>query len=105
MAGPAVILSYVVAGISALLSAFCYTEFAIQVAGSCCLAGEGEGEGGCVAGWMAGWLAYGTDADADLSPVFLHTHAHTCSPPSPPFFSPQHTHIPPRCGAHTHTLA
>ena len=56
VAGPAVILSYVVAGISALLSAFCYTEFAIQVAGSCCLAGEGEGEGGCVAGWMAGWL-------------------------------------------------
>ncbi|KAI5077395.1 hypothetical protein GOP47_0007219 [Adiantum capillus-veneris] len=29
--GPAVILSYVVAGISAMLSVFCYTEFAIEI--------------------------------------------------------------------------
>ncbi|KAK4421051.1 Cationic amino acid transporter 1 [Sesamum alatum] len=30
-AGPAVVLSYVVSGISALLSVFCYTEFAIEI--------------------------------------------------------------------------
>jgi len=30
-AGPAVVLSYLVAGISALLSAFCYTEFAVEM--------------------------------------------------------------------------
>jgi APA family basic amino acid/polyamine antiporter len=29
--GPAVILSYVAAGISAMLSVFCYTEFAIEI--------------------------------------------------------------------------
>eukprot|EP00253_Pinus_taeda_P015489 PITA_15489 len=29
--GPAVVLSYVVAGVSALLSAFCYTEFAVEM--------------------------------------------------------------------------
>ncbi|KAH9299441.1 hypothetical protein KI387_031123, partial [Taxus chinensis] len=29
--GPAVILSYIVAGVSALLSAFCYTEFAVEM--------------------------------------------------------------------------
>ncbi|MCO5605064.1 hypothetical protein L7F22_059242 [Adiantum nelumboides] len=29
--GPAVILSYIVAGISAMLSVFCYTEFAIEI--------------------------------------------------------------------------
>lgn len=36
-AGPAVVLSYVVSGISALLSVFCYTEFAVEipVAGNC----------------------------------------------------------------------
>lgn len=36
-AGPAVVLSYVVSGISALLSVFCYTEFAVEipVAGIC----------------------------------------------------------------------
>nr|POF13373.1 cationic amino acid transporter 1 [Quercus suber] len=38
-AGPAVVLSYVVSGISALLSVFCYTEFAVEipVAGDCLL--------------------------------------------------------------------
>lgn len=30
-AGPAVVISYLVAGISALLSAFCYTEFAVEM--------------------------------------------------------------------------
>ncbi|KAK6135990.1 hypothetical protein DH2020_030262 [Rehmannia glutinosa] len=30
-AGPAVVLSYVIAGLSALLSAFCYTEFAVDM--------------------------------------------------------------------------
>ncbi|KAA8519389.1 hypothetical protein F0562_013645 [Nyssa sinensis] len=30
-AGPAVMLSYVVSGVSALLSVFCYTEFAIEI--------------------------------------------------------------------------
>ncbi|EPS73602.1 hypothetical protein M569_01155 [Genlisea aurea] len=30
-AGPAVVLSYVVSGISAMLSVFCYTEFAIEI--------------------------------------------------------------------------
>ncbi|KAJ7542946.1 hypothetical protein O6H91_09G018900 [Diphasiastrum complanatum] len=30
-AGPSVIVSYIVAGISALLSAFCYTEFAVEM--------------------------------------------------------------------------
>ncbi len=30
-AGPAVVLSYLVAGVSALLSAFCYTEFAVEM--------------------------------------------------------------------------
>ncbi|XP_074582352.1 cationic amino acid transporter 1-like isoform X3 [Curcuma longa] len=30
-AGPAVILSYVVSGVSAMLSVFCYTEFAIEI--------------------------------------------------------------------------
>lgn len=36
-AGPAVVLSYVVSGVSALLSVFCYTEFAVEipVAGNC----------------------------------------------------------------------
>jgi len=29
--GPAVVVSYVVAGVSALLSAFCYTEFAVEM--------------------------------------------------------------------------
>ncbi|KAK2968246.1 hypothetical protein RJ640_024396, partial [Escallonia rubra] len=31
VAGPAVILSYVVSGVSALLSVFCYTEFAVEI--------------------------------------------------------------------------
>ncbi|XP_047310885.1 cationic amino acid transporter 1-like [Impatiens glandulifera] len=31
VAGPAVVLSYVVSGISALLSVFCYTEFAVEI--------------------------------------------------------------------------
>ncbi|GLT65008.1 hypothetical protein SLA2020_374650 [Shorea laevis] len=31
VAGPAIILSYVVSGISAMLSVFCYTEFAIEI--------------------------------------------------------------------------
>ncbi|GAQ85754.1 cationic amino acid transporter [Klebsormidium nitens] len=31
LSGPSVILSYIVSGISALLSAFCYTEFAVQL--------------------------------------------------------------------------
>lgn len=31
LAGPSVILSYVIAGVSALLSAFCYTEFAVAM--------------------------------------------------------------------------
>lgn len=37
VAGPAVVLSYVASGISALLSVFCYTEFAVEipVAGFC----------------------------------------------------------------------
>lgn len=30
-AGPSVVLSYVVSGVSALLSVFCYTEFAIEI--------------------------------------------------------------------------
>lgn len=30
-AGPAVILSFVVSGISAMLSVFCYTEFAVEI--------------------------------------------------------------------------
>lgn len=30
-AGPAVVLSYTVSGISALLSVFCYTEFAVEI--------------------------------------------------------------------------
>jgi amino acid transporter len=30
-AGPAVFVSYVVAGVSALLSSFCYAEFAVRV--------------------------------------------------------------------------
>jgi APA family basic amino acid/polyamine antiporter len=30
-AGPAVVLSFVVSGISALLSVFCYTEFAVEI--------------------------------------------------------------------------
>lgn len=30
-AGPAVVLSYVIAGLCALLSAFCYTEFAVDM--------------------------------------------------------------------------
>lgn len=30
-AGPAVVLSYVVSGASALLSVFCYTEFAVEI--------------------------------------------------------------------------
>ena len=37
-AGPSIILSYVFAGISAMLTVFCYTEFAVEipVAGECC---------------------------------------------------------------------
>lgn len=31
VAGPAVVLSYVISGISALLSVFCYTEFAVEI--------------------------------------------------------------------------
>ncbi|KAK1277775.1 Cationic amino acid transporter 1 [Acorus gramineus] len=31
IAGPAVVLSYVVSGVSAMLSVFCYTEFAIEI--------------------------------------------------------------------------
>ncbi|GKV52992.1 hypothetical protein SLEP1_g59542, partial [Rubroshorea leprosula] len=31
VAGPAIILSYVVSGISAMLSVFCYTEFAVEI--------------------------------------------------------------------------
>lgn len=36
-AGPAVVLSYVVSGVSAMLSVFCYTEFAVEIptAGTC----------------------------------------------------------------------
>ena len=36
-AGPAVVLSFVVSGVSAMLSVFCYTEFAVEipVAGTC----------------------------------------------------------------------
>lgn len=30
-AGPAVVLSYVVSGISAMLSVLCYTEFAVEI--------------------------------------------------------------------------
>lgn len=30
-AGPAVVLSYVISGISAMLSVFCYTEFAVEI--------------------------------------------------------------------------
>ena len=30
-AGPAIILSYVVSGFSAMLSVFCYTEFAVEI--------------------------------------------------------------------------
>lgn len=29
--GPAVVLSYIVSGISAMLSVFCYTEFAVEI--------------------------------------------------------------------------
>lgn len=31
VAGPAVVLSYVVAGVSAMLSIFCYAEFAVEI--------------------------------------------------------------------------
>lgn len=31
VAGPAVLLSYVVSGFSAMLSVFCYTEFAVEI--------------------------------------------------------------------------
>lgn len=31
VAGPAIVLSYVAAGVSSMLSVFCYTEFAIEV--------------------------------------------------------------------------
>ena len=31
VAGPAVVLSYVVSGLSAMLSVFCYTEFAVEI--------------------------------------------------------------------------
>ncbi|XP_028052753.1 cationic amino acid transporter 1-like [Camellia sinensis] len=31
VAGPAVVLSYLVSGVSALLSVFCYTEFAVEI--------------------------------------------------------------------------
>lgn len=31
VAGPAVVISYVVSGVSALLSVFCYTEFAVEI--------------------------------------------------------------------------
>lgn len=30
-AGPAVVLSYVISGVSAMLSVFCYTEFAVEI--------------------------------------------------------------------------
>uniref|UniRef100_A0A2C9VNH4 Cationic amino acid transporter C-terminal domain-containing protein n=1 Tax=Manihot esculenta TaxID=3983 RepID=A0A2C9VNH4_MANES len=30
-AGPAILLSYVVSGVSAMLSVFCYTEFAVEI--------------------------------------------------------------------------
>jgi len=30
-AGPAVVISYVVSGVSAMLSVFCYTEFAVEI--------------------------------------------------------------------------
>lgn len=30
-AGPAIVLSYAISGLSALLSAFCYTEFAVEI--------------------------------------------------------------------------
>lgn len=30
-AGPAVVLSYVISGISAMLAVFCYTEFAVEI--------------------------------------------------------------------------
>lgn len=30
-AGPAVVLSFVVSGLSAMLSVFCYTEFAVEI--------------------------------------------------------------------------
>jgi len=29
--GPAVVISYVVSGVSAMLSVFCYTEFAVEI--------------------------------------------------------------------------
>jgi APA family basic amino acid/polyamine antiporter len=29
--GPAVLLSYIISGISALLAVFCYTEFAVEI--------------------------------------------------------------------------
>lgn len=31
VAGPAVVLSYVISGVSAMLSVFCYTEFAVEI--------------------------------------------------------------------------
>lgn len=31
LAGPALVLSYAIAGLCALLSAFCYTEFAVEM--------------------------------------------------------------------------
>lgn len=31
LAGPAIVLSYAIAGLCALLSAFCYTEFAVDM--------------------------------------------------------------------------
>lgn len=31
IAGPSVFVSYIIAGVSALLSSFCYTEFSVEV--------------------------------------------------------------------------
>ncbi len=58
-AGPAVVISYLVAGISALLSAFCYTEFAVEmpVAGgafSYLQITFGEHQSHCIVGLMLG---------------------------------------------------
>jgi len=35
IAGPAIVFSFVAAGVAALLSAFCYAEFSARIPGAC----------------------------------------------------------------------
>ncbi|THG22101.1 hypothetical protein TEA_014408 [Camellia sinensis var. sinensis] len=66
VAGPAVVLSYLVSGVSALLSVFCYTEFAVEipVAG---LASIGPGVGqGTAAGQAVEGIARQPEAEGKI---------------------------------------